>query len=56
MRPGGEPEGWRRAYFEASAERPARGPVDSFGRFLLAFLPTFAAGQALAAAILEKLL
>jgi len=55
MRPGGDPDGWRRAYFEASAAGPERGPVDSFGRFLLAFLPTFAAGHALASALIAHL-
>jgi hypothetical protein len=56
MRPGGDPEGWRVAYFEASAARPERGPVDSFGRFLLAFLPALALGQWAVGTILERML
>jgi hypothetical protein len=56
MRPGGDPDGWRKAYVEASAARPERGPVDSAGRFLLAFLPTFGAGHTLAALLLERFL
>lgn len=54
-RPGGDPEGWRKAYFEASAARERRSPGDILGRFFLGFLPTLSAGQILLF-ILEKTL
>lgn len=56
MRPGGDPEAWRKAYFVASAEAPQRGPIDSVGRFLLAFLPTFSVLSAIANLLLERFL
>lgn len=56
MRPGGDPEGWRRAYFEASATRSDTRAVGPVGRFLLAFLPTFVALSTLADFLLEKIL
>lgn len=56
MRPGGDPEGWRKAYFEASVAAPQRGPVDSVGRFLLAFLPAYSVLSTIAHLLTERFL
>ena len=54
MRPGGDPDGWRRAYVEASATRRDERAVGPVGRFALSFLITFTVASTAANIILER--